>query len=125
MPASRNRQARRHTRVVKEEIDPLPLDDPAYRPTRIAHPQILITHLGVVEELLTTLQAYLHDLAVSDTLLVRLGTVQSAAEQQSCAHRLTANVQDRTMQLATLQALLSFLAQQRVDSDEEPPESLH
>ena len=125
MPASRKRPSRTRTRRAKRDSDPLPSDDPASRPTRLDYPQFLATHMGVIEELLTTLQVYLCDLAASDTLLVRLGTAQSREEQQICTRRLAANVQARTVQLTTLRILVAFLAKQRTDSGEEPPVSIH
>ena len=125
MPASRKRPSRTRMRRAKRESDPLSSDDPASRPTRLDYHQFLATHLGVIEDLLTTLQVYLRDLTASDTLLVRLGTAQNREEQQICTRRLTANVQARTVQLTTLRILVAFLAKRRTDSGEEPPVSIH
>ena len=125
MLAPRKKQSRTRMRAVKKEFDPLSADDPASRPIPIDYHQVLATHPGVVEELLTTLQAYLRDLAVSESLLVRLGTTQSRKAQKSCTRQLAANVQARTAQLATLRVLLAFLADQQADGEDEPPMSIH
>jgi hypothetical protein len=63
---------------------------------------------GVLEKLCTTLQAYLRDLATSETLLARLRTAWSPEEQEACTRRLAANAQARNAQLATLQTLLAL-----------------
>jgi len=125
MLASRKKQSRSRTRATKKDIDPPPPDDPASRPTRRDYHRFLTTHPGVVEELLITLRAYLHDLVVSETLLIRLGTARSAEEQKIYTRRLAANVQARTAQLATLRILLAFLADQQADDENEPPVSIH
>src|SRR5215470_3417422 len=105
MLASRKKPSRTRTRAAKEGTDSLPTDDPASCPTRIDYPHVFATYPGVIEEVLTTLQAYLHDLALSDTLLVRLGTVRSAQALAEYTGQLAVNVQARTTQLATLQTL--------------------
>jgi hypothetical protein len=125
MLALRKKSSRTRTRAAKEETDPLPTDDPASCPLRIDYHHVFATYPGVIEELFTTLQAYLRELAVSDTLLVRLGTARSAQALGEYTEQLAANVQARTTQVATLQTLLSFLAHQRADSEEEPPVSIH
>ena len=125
MLASRKKPSRTRTRAAKEGTDPLPTDDPARCPLWIDYPHVFATYPGVIEELFTTLQAYLRELAVSDTLLVRLGTAQSAQALGEYTGQLAANVQARTSQLATLQTLFSFLAQQRAGIEEEPPLSIH
>ena len=123
MFASRKKSSR--TRTAKEETDPLPTDDPASCPTRINYYQVFMTHPDVVEELVTTLHAYLHDLAVSDTLLVRLATAQSREGQTMYSRRMAANVQARTAQLVTLRTLLAFLADPQAQGEDEPPVSIH
>ncbi len=125
MPTSQKRQSRTRTRAAKREIDPLPPDDPACRPTRIDYHRFLATHLGVVEKLLFTLQAYLRDLVVSETLLVQLGTAQNTEASAEYTWQLAANAQARAVQLTTLRTQLAFLANQGVDSEEEPPVSIH
>jgi len=83
MPASRKRPSRTRMRRAKRESDPLSSDDPASRPTRLDYHQFLATHLGVIEDLLTTLQVYLRDLTASDTLLVRLGRRRTGRSSRS------------------------------------------
>ncbi len=121
----RKKSSRTRTRATKEGTDPLPTDDPASCSPRIDYPHIFATYPGVIEELFTTLQAYLHDLALSDTLLIRLGTAQSAKALAEYTGQLAANAQARTMQLTTLRTLCSFLAHQRADGEDEPPVSIH
>ena len=125
MLASRKKPSRTRTRAAKEGTDPLPTDDPASCPPRIDYPYVFATYPGVIEEVLTILQAYLYDLALSDTLLIRLGMARNKEEQESSTSHLAANVQARTTQVATLQTLLSFLAHQRADSEDEPSVSIH
>jgi hypothetical protein len=71
MPASRKRQSRTRTRRAKKGSDPLPSDDPALRTTHMDPHQFRAPPPGVLEKLRTTLQAYLRDLATSETLLFR------------------------------------------------------
>src|ERR1041385_974316 len=91
--ASRKKPSHTRTRAAKEGTDPLPTADPASSPPRIDYPHVFATYPDVIEEVLTALQAYLHDLALSDTLLLRLGTAHSAQAVAEYTGQVAANVQ--------------------------------
>jgi hypothetical protein len=125
MPVPRKRHQRTRKRLANRALDPLPRGEQELRPSLPNRHRFLAAHQGVLEELLATLQAYLRDLAASETLLARLRTAQSPEELEASTRRLAVNAQARTAQLTTLQTLLALLTAPRADSDEEPPISVH